>query len=50
MKAVDGVTCELCAGIVDRDEEPISIAAAEVLEETGYRVQVENLQLINIAR
>jgi len=50
IKAVDGVTCELCAGIVDREEPPISIAAAEVLEETGYRVDVENLQLINIAR
>ena len=40
----------MCAGIVDRDDEPINIAAAEVLEETGYRVQVENMKLINIAR
>jgi len=50
IKAVDGVTTELCAGIVDRDDAPIDIAAAEVLEETGYRVQVENMKLINIAR
>jgi len=50
IKAVDGVTCELCAGIVDRDEPPINIAAAEVLEETGYRVNVEDMQLINVAR
>lgn len=41
-----GLTYELCAGIIDRTEPPENIAAAEVFEETGYRIGVDKLNLI----
>lgn len=41
-----GITLELCAGIIDREEPPETIAAAEVFEETGYKVEPKKLQFI----
>nr|CAB3264486.1 uridine diphosphate glucose pyrophosphatase-like [Phallusia mammillata] len=41
-----GITLELCAGIIDRDESPDKIAQSEVLEETGFKIDLENLELI----
>ena len=38
-----GVTYELCAGIVDQKIPLIEIAKKEVLEETGYDVPLENI-------
>ena len=41
-----GVTMELCAGIVDRDEDISKIAQSEVLEECGYKVPLENFEKV----
>ena len=38
-----GVTYELCAGIVDQKIPLIEIAKKETLEETGYDVPLENI-------
>ena len=46
LKASEGVTYELCAGIVDGDEPPSHIASAEVWEETGYKISPEKLEFI----
>ncbi|XP_078482434.1 uridine diphosphate glucose pyrophosphatase NUDT14-like [Ciona intestinalis] len=46
-KPSDGITYELCAGIIDRKEPPHAIAASEVLEETGYEIAADKLQLIS---
>jgi len=46
LRASEGVTYELCAGIVDRDEPPSHIASAEVWEETGYKISPEKLEFI----
>lgn len=45
-----GVTFELCAGLVDRDDSVENIACSEVLEETGYRIKPEDLELITVFR
>jgi len=46
-----GVTYELCAGILDKPEASIAeVAKQEVLEECGYDVPLENLELITICR
>jgi UDP-sugar diphosphatase len=42
----DGMTIELCAGIVDKDLSLAQIAKEEVEEECGYAVPVECLQKI----
>lgn len=42
----EGMTYELCAGIVDKDIPLAEIAREEVQEETGYQVKTENLQYI----
>lgn len=44
--AVEGVTLELCAGIIDKDLSYAEIAAEEVFEETGYRVKPGDLEKI----
>jgi len=41
-----GVTVELCAGILDKNLSLEEIAAEEILEETGYKVEPSNLQKI----
>ncbi len=43
---VDGVTLELCAGIVDKDLTLEEIAAEEVIEETGFKVDAKSLEKI----
>ena len=42
----DGVTIELCAGILDKDLTIEEIAAEEIFEETGFRVLPQELQPI----
>jgi len=42
----DGMTVELCAGIVDKDLPLVNIAQEEIEEECGYRVSEENIELI----
>ncbi|WP_294965708.1 NUDIX hydrolase [Sulfurimonas sp.] len=43
----DGMTHELCAGIVDKDTSNIQIAKEEILEECGYDVALENIQRVS---
>ncbi|CAL1526201.1 unnamed protein product [Lymnaea stagnalis] len=45
-----GLTIELCAGIVDKDKPVPYIAKAEVLEECGYDVPLENIKKITTCR
>lgn len=45
-----GITIELCAGIVDKDEPLVKIAQAELLEECGYDVPEEKLQKVTTYR
>lgn len=42
----EGVTYELCAGIVDKPTSLEQIAREEVLEEMGYDVPVERLRMV----
>ncbi len=42
----EGMTVELCAGIVDKDLSLEDIAKEEIEEECGYRVPVENIEKI----
>lgn len=40
------ITNELCAGIVDKSKPLIEIAKEEILEECGYNVPVERIELV----
>ena len=42
----DGMTIELCAGIVDKDLSLLQIAKEEIEEECGYDVALENIEKI----
>ena len=42
----DGMTIELCAGIVDKDLTLLEIAREEIEEECGYLVSLEKIQKI----
>ena len=42
----DGMTVELCAGIVDKELSLAQIAQEEIEEECGYSVPLENLERI----
>jgi len=42
----NGMTVELCAGIVDKNLSLIQIAQEEIEEECGYRVKIDNIQKI----
>jgi UDP-sugar diphosphatase len=44
----DGLTVELCAGIVDKELSLAEIAKEEILEECGYSVKVENIERITV--
>jgi len=44
----DGLTIELCAGIVDKDLSLIEIASEEILEECGYLVPIEDIERITM--
>jgi len=46
MKNGDGMTVELCAGIVDKDLSLEEIAKEEVLEECGYLVSVSDIKRV----
>lgn len=39
-------TNELCAGIVDKSKPLIEIAREEILEECGYNVPIERIELV----
>lgn len=43
----DGMTVELCAGLVDKDKSLEQIAREEILEECGYDVPLEEIERIN---
>ena len=43
----DGMTVELCAGIVDKELSLVEIAKEEIEEECGYSVSVVNIEKIN---
>ena len=42
----DGITIELCAGIVDKNLSLVEIAKEELEEECGYRVKTEHIEKI----
>jgi len=42
----DGITVELCAGIVDKELSLLQIAQEEVEEECGYEVSLESIEKI----
>lgn len=46
----EGVTYELCAGIIDKNMSRVSLIKQEILEECGYDVPEENLQEITSFR
>ncbi|KAI8788112.1 uridine diphosphate glucose pyrophosphatase isoform X1 [Biomphalaria glabrata] len=46
-----GVTVELCSGLVDKENKSLEeVAQAEVLEECGYSISVDDLQKITKCR
>jgi len=49
-KGAIGVTYELCAGIIDKDCSKQMIAQAEVLEECGYKVPLDNIEFVSSYR
>lgn len=46
LKNGDGLTYELCAGIVDKEKSLIEIAHEEILEECGYYVPLESIERV----
>ena len=44
MDVKDGITLELCAGIIDKAKTPREIARMEILEECGYNVPLEKVE------
>ncbi|NOZ90126.1 MAG: NUDIX hydrolase [Epsilonproteobacteria bacterium] len=42
----DGLTVELCAGIVDKDLSLVEIASEEITEECGYLVPIDKIERI----
>lgn len=47
IKNGDGYTYELCAGICDKEVPLAQIAQEEVLEETGYHVDIDKIERVN---
>ncbi len=45
-KSTNGVTIELCAGILDKDLSLEEIASEEILEECGFKVEPSHLEKI----
>lgn len=41
-----GITLEFCAGIIDKNKSWEEIAKEEVLEECGYNIDVNSLELV----
>lgn len=48
--SLNGEVVEACAGIIDRDVEPIEIAVSEVLEELGYLTDKSNFKLVTTVK
>lgn len=46
LKNEDGMTVELCAGLVDKDKSLVQITKEEILEECGYDVPLKNIEKI----
>lgn len=46
----DGITIELCAGLVDKDKTLLEIAQEEILEECGYKVELDNISKVTSYR
>ncbi|XP_066279391.1 uridine diphosphate glucose pyrophosphatase NUDT14-like isoform X3 [Branchiostoma lanceolatum] len=46
----EGVTYELCAGIVDKDVSLKEIAQSEILEEVGFQVPLEKIEEVTSYR
>jgi len=44
MNKKDGVTHELCAGIIDKDKPKVEIVKEEVLEECGYDIDIKSIK------
>jgi len=42
----DGMTIELCAGLIDKEKSLVQIAKEEIEEECGFSVSVENIERI----
>jgi UDP-sugar diphosphatase len=42
----NGEVYEMCAGLLDKDKEPLQIAQEEILEEVGYNVPLSNIKPI----
>ena len=42
----DGITFELCAGIVDKDLDEFQIIQEEIDEECGYKVEITNIERV----
>jgi len=42
----NGITVELCAGLVDKDKTLIEIAKDEILEECGYNVPIKQIEKV----
>lgn len=45
-----GITYELCAGIIDKDASPRDTACQEVLEECGYQISADSLEVMFVGR
>lgn len=48
--SLNGEVIEACAGLIDRDAEPIEIAIAEVLEELGYSPDKADFELVTTVK
>lgn len=46
LKNNDGFTYELCAGILDKNISSLQTAKEEILEETGYNVELKNIEKV----
>ena len=46
LKNNDGMTVELCAGLVDKDKSLVQITKEEILEECGYDVSLDDIEKI----
>jgi UDP-sugar diphosphatase len=46
LKNKDGMTVELCAGLVDKDKSLKQIVKEEIVEECGYDVKLEDIEKI----
>ncbi|CAA6814213.1 MAG: Uridine diphosphate glucose pyrophosphatase (EC, partial [uncultured Sulfurovum sp.] len=42
----DGMTIELCAGLIDKEKSLAQIAKEEIEEECGFRVPLENIERV----